>query len=421
MNGFEQVKVGTVKGHELAVGDSFNFHGMASDPIPTVEGTRVQLSKVGNKYMITTVYGEVMTWEFGATAKIWADTTVEHHVTTVARTLDNGDTVWTGRCEHGWMTGFHTSADDAQAVALGHGSVTRELYVAPVTQASEITPTPETLTPAMLATLGVLGGTDGSLHGGTTSGEVKAAGGNSYSLTKAMGLGWVVRREPVKGAAEKRNSPTYTITPEGATVLASQVITIPVGTSECACQDIWVQRQAGKILPDGGLCCPSDGSLFIHTDTEPSETIAAQSSQVIWANAERIHYTPDASDLAEGAAQAAHEQRNTVPSSWESEDIDIPTNAETDALMAEHDAAMGEWVKPLVAALPVRTPGDTLDAWQREESAIWAGTDQVVKMRFPRKLKKELIKKHTTRGEQWGIYPPRPIDRKRARVLNGAY
>src|SRR5688572_14671114 len=115
----------TIKGHGLAVGDRFMFHGLASDPIPTVEGTRVELSKVGNKYMITTVTGEVMTWEFGPSAKVWADTTVSHHVTTEARTLDNGDTVHTGTCEHGWMTGFHTTEDDARAVAEGHGEVSR--------------------------------------------------------------------------------------------------------------------------------------------------------------------------------------------------------------------------------------------------------------------------------------------------------
>jgi hypothetical protein len=126
-----KVVLNTIKGHGLAVGDRFNFHGLASDPLPTVEGTRVEIGKVGAKYMLTTVTGEVMTWEFGASAKVWADTTVDHHVTTEARTLDNGDTVHVGQCEHGWMTGFHTSEDDARDVATGHGEVSRPLYVAP--------------------------------------------------------------------------------------------------------------------------------------------------------------------------------------------------------------------------------------------------------------------------------------------------
>src|SRR5687767_8975149 len=123
----------TVKGHGLNVGDRFDFYGLATDAIPASEPTRVELGKVGNKYMITTVHGEVMTWEFGATAKIWADTSVKHAATVKARTLDNGDTVYVGRCdcERDWMTGFHTSETDAREVAMGHGSVSRPLYEAP--------------------------------------------------------------------------------------------------------------------------------------------------------------------------------------------------------------------------------------------------------------------------------------------------
>src|SRR5688572_27050362 len=110
MSANEQVK-GTIKGHGFAVGDRFDFYGMGKDA-PSAEGTRVQLGKVGNLYILTTVTGEVMTWEFGATATIWAHRGAEHAVTTEVRTLDNGDIVHTATCEHGWMTGFHTSADD---------------------------------------------------------------------------------------------------------------------------------------------------------------------------------------------------------------------------------------------------------------------------------------------------------------------
>lgn len=126
------IHANTIKGHGLTVGDRFHFYGMAGDPFPTIEGIRVVLGKVGNKYMLTTVTGEIMTWEFGASAKVWADTTIKHEVTTATRTLDNGDTVHTAECEHGWMTGFHTSAEDAYAVAEGHGEVSRALYVADI-------------------------------------------------------------------------------------------------------------------------------------------------------------------------------------------------------------------------------------------------------------------------------------------------
>lgn len=120
----------TIKGHGLAVGDRFNFHGMASD-LPTDAGTRVELSKVGTKYILTSVMGDVLTWEFGPTAKIHANTTVKHAVIVAARDMSNGDVVYLAQCEHGYGTGFHTSADDAEAVALGHGEVSRPLYVAP--------------------------------------------------------------------------------------------------------------------------------------------------------------------------------------------------------------------------------------------------------------------------------------------------
>lgn len=55
-----------------------------------------------------------------------------HGVQVEACTLDNGDTVYVGKCEHGWQTGFHTTEGDAHDVAAGHGEVTRALYAPPV-------------------------------------------------------------------------------------------------------------------------------------------------------------------------------------------------------------------------------------------------------------------------------------------------
>ena len=55
-----------------------------------------------------------------------------HGVQVEACTLDNGDTVYVGKCEHGWETGFHTTEGDAHDVAAGHGEVTRALYAPPV-------------------------------------------------------------------------------------------------------------------------------------------------------------------------------------------------------------------------------------------------------------------------------------------------
>lgn len=128
----ENYELNTIKGHGLSVGDRFHFYGMGSDAIPTAEGTRVALEKCGNKYMIVTVTGDVHTWEFGTSAKVWADTTIKHEVTTDTRTMSNGDVVYVGKCEHGWETGFHTTDDDAYAVAEGHGEVSRPLYAATV-------------------------------------------------------------------------------------------------------------------------------------------------------------------------------------------------------------------------------------------------------------------------------------------------
>jgi hypothetical protein len=93
--------------------------------------------------------------------------------------------------------------------------------------------------------------------------------------------------------------------------------------------------------------------------------------------------------------------------------LDIPAPGEIETLMAERDAAMAEWVKPLikiVSPLPIRTPGHTLDSWDMAESAIWAGTESLgsMRVRLPRKVKK------AGRASR-----PRPIDVKRARIASG--
>ena len=122
----------TVKGHGIKLGDVIMFHGMASDPTPSEQGTPVKfMGKVGTKYTLATIFGEIMTWQFGPSAKVWIDRP-EHIVQVTARSMDNGDTVYVGQCEHGWQTGFHTSERDAHDVAAGHGTVECPLYVAPV-------------------------------------------------------------------------------------------------------------------------------------------------------------------------------------------------------------------------------------------------------------------------------------------------
>jgi hypothetical protein len=128
---------GTLKFHGLAVGSSFDFYGMGKDT-PCAEPTRVTwLGMLGNKAHIATTHGEVMTWEFGLSATVWADTSVTHAAQVEVKTLDNGDTVYVGRCDHGYATGFHTTESDASEVALGHGSVSRPLYEAPKMSVTE--------------------------------------------------------------------------------------------------------------------------------------------------------------------------------------------------------------------------------------------------------------------------------------------
>lgn len=124
----------TIKGHGFAIGDRVDFYGLAkTGALPTAEPTRCKLGKVGNKYMLTSITGELDTWEFGATAKLWAAPVADDsdNVEVKETTLDNGDTVYTATCEHGWATGFYTVAEDATKVARGHGTVSLPMYEAP--------------------------------------------------------------------------------------------------------------------------------------------------------------------------------------------------------------------------------------------------------------------------------------------------
>lgn len=67
-----------------------------------------------------------------------------------------------------------------------------------------------------------------------------------------------------------------------------------------------------------------------------------------------------------------------------------------------------------VPALPVRTPGHTLDSWDMAEREIWAGTEHLgsMRVRLPRKAKKA--------GRNPLGARRRPIDVKRARIASGS-
>lgn len=61
----------TVKGHGFVEGQTIEFYGMGKD-LPSEQPTIVKVGKLGNKYFLVTVEGEIMTWEFGTSASIWA-------------------------------------------------------------------------------------------------------------------------------------------------------------------------------------------------------------------------------------------------------------------------------------------------------------------------------------------------------------
>lgn len=122
----------TVRGHGLVVGDQFDFYGMGNAGIPTEEGIRCQVGKVGNGYILTTVSGDLDTFEFGAASKIFGFKvdTGTHTVTVSEHGMGNA-VAYRAECSHGWQTGYHLTAQDATDVALGHGTVSRPLYEAP--------------------------------------------------------------------------------------------------------------------------------------------------------------------------------------------------------------------------------------------------------------------------------------------------
>jgi hypothetical protein len=71
MVGMGEYSRNTIKGHGLKIGEDFDFYGMGE--VPTEEATRVKFAgKIGTMYHVITVNGEIMTWEFGPTRRIWA-------------------------------------------------------------------------------------------------------------------------------------------------------------------------------------------------------------------------------------------------------------------------------------------------------------------------------------------------------------
>ena len=82
-----------------------------------------------------------------------------------------------------------------------------------------------------------------------------------------------------------------------------------------------------------------------------------------------------------------------------------------------------EETRPVTSGLPNRTPGRALaqavsvplsdETWAAMEAVIWAGTDQVERMRYPRKLKKAM------RKDQFGWQRPNRLAAKRARIAQG--
>lgn len=87
----------TVKGHGLAVDDMVNFHGMASDGFPSMEGTRCILGKDGTKYTLTSEEmspaGTPWVWTFGAAAAFWASPVEVIHMDT-----EHGPTAHSAGC-----------------------------------------------------------------------------------------------------------------------------------------------------------------------------------------------------------------------------------------------------------------------------------------------------------------------------------
>lgn len=328
----------TIKGHGLAVGDRVHFHGMGSDPLPTVEGTRVEIGKVGAKYMLTTVTGEVMTWEFGASAKVWISTDVAHDVTTEARTLDNGDTVYVGQCEHGWMTGFHVTEADARDVATGHGEVSRPLYVADI-----IAGTDKTLIPPVDVFAEAMAEAEADEDPEGTAVE------SAMGQIKTTGRVFVAEAHNFGGRA-----PFDTLVRTGwATLVNAGPMSRWVRTRYTADRK---RITDGLAVWDYNL---NVGRVVLSTiDGEGWFNVVDDNGDCSLMNGERVRTAHPST----GEAASMYLVEDTAP-------LDIPAPGEAEVMMAEHDAAMNTWAEPLVKAL-------TIPAEVTEEA--WTGAGVVV-------------------------------------------
>lgn len=410
------VNVGTIKSHGLAVGDRFMFHGLASDPLPTVEGTRVEIGKVGAKYMLTTVTGDVHTWEFGASAKVWADTTVTHHVTTEARTLDNGDTVYVGRCEHDWMTGYHVTEADAEAVAGGHGEVSRPLYVAPSVEDTGGSLADEKANPFWSSAPLAVGDTVVTSDGVVGMVETVHASGmvSVFGIVECAKIGDFYPIALTIITEDMTRSAQQTIKTNGRVFVAEAAnFGVPAQTWPVLVAHGWAtlvndgdmsrwvrtRRTVDRVTITDGLAVwdynLTPGRVIMSTmDGEGWFNVYTINGDRSLMNGERVITRHPSTGQSAAEALAAAEALDTdaceihpggynIPGTavcvgceadgthtMDGPVVDIPTEAETTAMIAEHDAAMSAWVAPLVKALTVPT-----------EAEVWTGTGTVVKPR----------------------------------------
>lgn len=371
----------TIKGHGLAVGARFTFHGMGADPIPTAEGTRVEISKVGAKYMLTTVTGDVHTWEFGPSAKVWADTSVSHHVTTDTRTLDNGDTVYVGQCEHGWMTGFHLTEADARDVATGHGEVSRPLYAAPVVPVE---------VPAIGTTVVTPDGIVGMVEARYSTGTV-----NVFGIIACASVG-TFHPDALAVITEDNTRDAQNVIKQNGRVFTAEAgnFGVPVGTWSVLVAHGWA-----TLVNDGDMSrwvrtrrtadrkVITDGLAVWDYNLNPGRVIMSTMDGDGWFNV--LTADGDRSLMNGERVTTVHPSTRQTATDALAEDtapLDIPTRAEETALINEHDTAMREWARPLVAVLTVPAPVPT-------EAEVWAGTGTVVTYPIRRPVRTNLNKR----------------------------
>lgn len=67
-----QLSADTMKGHGLSKATVVDFYGLGKDGVPSEQPTRCMVGRVGNSYMLTSLTGEIHTWEFGAATKVYA-------------------------------------------------------------------------------------------------------------------------------------------------------------------------------------------------------------------------------------------------------------------------------------------------------------------------------------------------------------